>query len=227
MNTLIFDVDGVICDRGKKIDPEFSMWLKDFLINKQFHWVTGSIKERTIDQIGQDLYDMCKLSFHCLGNQIWINDHEVLINQFTLSQEEIDFLMSLINKSPFPTKTGNHIEQRKGSVNLSIPGRWADTHIRQAYVDYDNTSGERLKFVELIENNLPRFNAYIGGDVSIDICLKNCNKSQVVTLIGNPALFFGDRMYKYGIDVPLKHVCHDYRHIKNGFRETWEILKSL
>lgn len=227
MTTLIFDVDGVICDRGKKIDPEFREWLKDYLKDKKFHWVTGSIKDRTVEQIGQDLYDMCPLSFHCLGNQIWLQDHEVLINQFTLTKDESDVLLEFIENSVFPYKIGQHIEQRKGSINFSIPGRLAQEQDRQEYIKFDNEHNERISIVKKIEETFPRLHAYVGGDVSIDICLKHCNKGQVISWIGNPAIFFGDRMDQYGIDVPLRDCVSDYIHIKNGYKETWEILKSL
>lgn len=224
--TFLFDVDGVICDRGEKIDPEFKLWLTNFLKDKKFHWVTGSMREKTIHQIGQDLYDMCDLSFHSMGNEIYVHGEEVLINQFNLTSEEKDFLLTCVNESLFTQKTGLHIEQRKGSVNFSIPGRNADKNVRQQYIEYDKINSERLKLVEKIENNMPRFQAYIGGDISIDICLKNCNKGQVVFLSGSKALFFGDRMDKFGIDVPLMHMCSDSHHIKNGYKETWEILKT-
>jgi len=222
----LFDVDGVICDRGEKIDPEFAVWLKDFLKDKKFHWITGSVKERTVEQIGQDLYDLCELSFHCMGNQIYIQGEEVLINQFELTDDETTFLLETVFKSLFPIKTGNHIEMRKGSVNFSIPGRNADRATRQQYIDFDYAYKERKKLVELLENTFPRFHAYIGGDISIDICLRNCNKSQIIGLTGNPTYFFGDRMDIFGIDVPLKHVSYEHHHIKTGYKETWEILKS-
>ena len=222
----LFDVDGVICDRGEKINPEFADWLKVFLQDKKFHWITGSVKERTIEQIGKDLYDMCKLSFHCMGNQINIEDEEVLINQFDLTDSEIRFLNDCIASSLFPHKTGNHIEVRKGSVNFSVAGRNASKEVRNMYIEYDNITRERARLVRHIETNIPRFHAYIGGDISIDICLRNCNKSQIINLTGNPTIFFGDRMESFGIDVPLKHVSYDHHHIKNGYKQTWEILKT-
>lgn len=223
--TFLFDVDGVICDRGEKIDPEFAAWLKVFLKDKKFHWVTGSVKERTIEQIGQELYDMCTLSYHCLGNQLVIDGEEVLINQFTLTEEENNFLLDCVTNSNFEYRTGNHIEMRKGSVNFSIPGKNADKEVRKLYIEYDSSTNERALLVQKIETTFPKFHAYIGGDISIDICLKNCNKSQVIHTAGPNNVFFGDRMCKFGIDVPLADITNSV-HIKEGFRETWEILKS-
>jgi len=229
-----FDVDGVLCDRGQNIDPHFSEWFVDWLKDKKYYIVTGSHREKTVSQIGEKILNDAVISFHCLSNNIWIKDHEVTINNFVFKDEELDFLNECIKRSKFPIKSGNHFEYRKGSVNFSIIGKNVSQIDRQKYVNYDNEFNERLHIVDEFTKLFPRFDAFIGGDVSIDICLTGANKKQIINLcnFGDYTFhYFGDRCFKYGADYPLtlalqqtKHICHQ---INNGYLETQQILKTL
>jgi hydroxymethylpyrimidine pyrophosphatase-like HAD family hydrolase len=244
-NLYVFDVDGVLCDRGSIINPQFKLWFLDWLHSKNFSLLTGSGRQKTIDQIGEDIVQMSSISYHCMGNNIWINNREVSINQFTLHKEEYEFLQNYISQHSFPIKTGHHIDLRKGSINFSIVGRNANQEERKIYNEYDRLYNDRLHFIEKFCKEFPRFEAYLGGDTSVDICLVGCNKSQILeyALPFDNFYFFGDRCYKNGIDYPLSqyltyrnldHIKTNmmdfpmiYFQINNGYEETWEILKSL
>lgn len=246
MNSIfLFDVDGVLCDRGQKIDPQFKHWFTQFISNKEFCFITGSNREKTIEQLGKDLTDKCKISFHCMGNNIWIDGFEKSINQFILKPEELDFLETLVKEHPFSKKFGPHIDIRKGSVNFSIVGKNASEEDRNLYSRFDKLFNDRINIIKKFTRMFPRFDAYLGGEVSIDICLTTCNKSQVMSLLPphDKLYFFGDRCYEYGIDSPLSHFFTkltkddvvanierypwEYFQIDNGFQETWDILKVL
>lgn len=247
MNILyLFDVDGVLCDRGQKIEPEFKQWFLDWTNNKNFYYLTGSGREKTIEQLGHDLVTKTRISYHCMSNNIWIDNREINLNQFTLKNEELQFLEEYVKNSRFNTKTGNHIDFRKGSINFSVVGRNASDYARKSYQTYDKISNDRDNFIKLFTSKFPRFEAYKGGDVSIDICLHSCNKSQVLTLMPpcDKILFFGDRCRLGGIDYPLARICteanyndikinctdiyrYKYFQIDNGYKQTWEILKAL
>lgn len=241
----LFDVDGVLCDRGQKIDPEFKQWFLDFISNREFCFITGSNREKTIEQLGQDLVDKCRISFHCMGNNIWIDGRERSINQFFLKSEELDYLENLVKQHTFTKKFGPHIEIRKGSINFSIPGKGASEADRKLYSKFDNAFKDRITIIKKFTKMFPRFEAYLGGEVSIDICLAGCNKSQIMSLLPpwNKLYFFGDRCEEYGIDFPLtrnfakmtkddvvenkKRYVWEYFQIDNGYHETWDILKVL
>lgn len=241
----LFDVDGVLCDRGQKIDPSFHQWFSQFVEGKDFFFITGSGRDKTIDQLGQDIVSKCRISYHCMGNNIWIDNREVSINQFTLKNEELLFLEDVVKEHSFARKTGSHIEYRKGSVNFSIVGKNASTEDRKLYANYDKAFNDRIRIIKQIHKHFPRFDAYLGGDVSIDICLQGCNKSQILTMLVpyDRLYFFGDRCYDYGIDNPIakyfteksiedvkNNVSHhpwEYFQIDNGYMQTWDILKLL
>lgn len=227
----LFDVDGVLCDTGSAIDSEFKDWFIDWAKDKDIYLVTGSEREKTICQIGQEIVDMATMTFNCMGNSIWIQDREFRVNQFSLHADELAWLESKIENSIYHTRTGNHIVCRPGSINFSILGRNADTGQRLDYRDWDKINNERLSLIQELKERFPRFDAFIGGDISIDICLRGADKSQVYGLLLDRDIvyFFGDRCKPNEIDYPLVHKCQvqDSVFEVDGYKKTWEILKSL
>jgi len=235
----IFDVDGVLCDRGQPINDQFRWWLEDFLKDKEYYLVTGSPREKTKNQIGQLLAYGSKIGYHCLGNSIWTeNGFEVVINKFTFSENEISHLKSFWECSIYHAKQPweDVLEDRPGSVNFSFVKRGASIEKRQSYIDYDSLYHERINFITQLNEKFPRFDCYLGGDCSIDIVLRGAHKGQIFNWDFDPEdqhYFFGDRCDEYGIDKPLYDVINNLPsdngvyHVKKGYKETWEILKSL
>ena len=230
----MFDVDGVLCDRGMPIPEDFKQWFLNWAKRGQLiHYNTGSNREKTIQQIGQEMVDLAEISFHCLGNSIYFKDKGVTINSFVLSEEETNWLMNQVIQSPFPLKVGNHIEHRQGSVNFSVIGRNATIEQRKQYREYDDVNQERLRILKEFVVRFPKYEAYVGGDISIDICLKDCNKALPLKLWiphHGPTYVFGDKGMEYGVDYPLrkfhKHNYH-YVQIDDGYKQTWEFLKTI
>jgi len=232
----VFDVDGVLCDRGAVIQDDFKNWFQEWSKDKSVFLVTGSEKTRTENQIGKDIVESACASFHCLGNSVWVKNKEFRINQFTLTAEEHQWLTEKINSSQFPIKTGNHICIRPGSINFSTVGKNADNDLRKNYAEWDSSFKEREFLVKELSNKFPRLEAFIGGEVSIDICRRGANKGQVVNFIGGYSgveqiYFFADRLEDFGIDKPFADKITGNEHYKifnvQGYQNTWEILKNL
>ena len=170
------------------------------------------------------------MNFHCMGNHIFIEDREYKINQFDLGAPEKYWLETYVKESPYHTKIGNHIEERTGSVNFSVLGRDATLEQKKEYALWDSFTKERLMLIKEFTNTFPKYEAYIGGNTSIDICLQGANKSKCVDLMFLPnrhCVFFGDKCFANGIDFPLYNstAVRSKHWIKNGYHETWEILK--
>jgi len=230
----VFDIDGVLCNTGQTMPEDFASWFLNWSNDKKIFYVTGSHKEKTIDVLGKQVYDIALVKYHCLGNYIVTAKEEYFFNQFSLKEHENLFLENLVASSPYPIKTGRHINQRPGSINFSIVGRNADNAQRSAYKAYDNDTKERIKLIKEIESNLPNYEAYLGGDISIDITKSGANKSQCVGYIRTidgitDIIFFADRIGPNGIDQPFcdTMAANDtFYHVK-GYKETWDILKTL
>ena len=168
-----------------------------------------------------------------MGNHVFIEGREYKLNQFTLRPEELYWLNSYIQESPYTTKTGNHIEQRTGSLNVSVVGRNATIDDRNKYIEWDRKHNERKLLATKFVEQFPRFEAYLGGNTSIDICLRGANKGSCTGLLMidydlTDSYFFGDKCFTDGIDYPMTiNKVNKYFQIDNGYKETWEILKTL
>jgi phosphomannomutase len=230
MIAYLFDVDGVLVNTGCKIEPDFKEWFIDWSKDKDYYLITGGERVSTISQVGIEIVKNAKIGFHCIGNHIFIEDREYKINQFTLRSEELYWLENYAKESPYPIKTGNHVEQRTGSVNFSVVGRNANKEERDAYLQWDNTYNERKLLIKEFTKTFPRFNAFIGGNTSIDICLNGASKRMCIDFIGEyeKMYFFGDKCFPGGIDFPLAKILkHSYYQINNGYKEIQEKLKTL
>ena len=171
----------------------------------------------------------------CMGNSRWYKDTEILVNQFELKKEEIDWFYQKIKDSGCPEKTGWHLDVRPGSLNFSIVGRNANIEQRERYKEWDKITNERVNISKEFQKTFPRFESFVGGETSIDICLRGANKGQCVDVIrsernNSPIYFFGDRCFPGGIDEPFAVKCTDkndrvYQVI--GYTHTWSILRSM
>ena len=123
------------------------------------------------------------------------------------------------------------------AYNYSLATRGKDRKLRKHYMEHDRLYSERQNFIIQLNDNFPRLDAYAGGSVSIDICLRGANKGQILDLIWTEEeekiYFFCDQYSKYGIDTPLidamEHLgdVGQVFKIDNGYKQTLEILKTL
>ena len=127
MTNFIFDVDGTLTDSRKSIDKTFKNFMLEFTRMHTCYICTGSDRQKTIEQLGEDLTNQFTLAFHCSGNLIYKRNIEIYKTLWSLSQIEIEFLQQALDNTVYHEKTGNHIEERIGTVNFSIVGRNA-TH---------------------------------------------------------------------------------------------------
>ena len=55
MKKFIFDVDGTLTDSRQQIDLSFEAYMIKFCCNYDVYIVTGSDREKTVDQLGLDI----------------------------------------------------------------------------------------------------------------------------------------------------------------------------
>lgn len=227
MTNFIFDVDGTLTDSRKPIDKKFKDFMLDFTRMHTCYICTGSDRQKTIEQIGEDLTNQFKLAFHCSGNLIYEQGTEKFKNDWKLSIEETWFLKEKISKSNYIEKTGNHLEERIGTANFSIVGRNATHDQRQRYVKWDTRNNERISIAnEFNECFGHKSQAVVGGEISIDIFKKGCDKSQIKKYIDGETIYFGDRCYPGGNDYSISMLCDKFYQIDNGWKQTFSILKE-
>lgn len=232
MRSFIFDVDGTLTPSRGKIDQFFAKWFEGFASDNPVYYVTGSDRKKTLEQIGETVYNLADKVYQCSGNDIWKKDKHILTNPFPTDPDLINFLESLLDQSKYETKTGAHIDVRAGLLNFSVVGRNATKRQRSQYFEYDVQAQERQRLADLINSKFGKYEVSVAGETGIDITLRGRGKEQIIHDFSphSKVYFFGDRMEYGGNDYELaREVAHsggDVHQVKN-WKHTWEILKRL
>lgn len=191
----VFDIDGTLTDSRRYMDSGFALDFCYLCRKAEVYLVTGSDYNKVKEQIPPHILDEVKATFACMGNSIWKRSVEVYKNDWKPSQFLLNTMNLMIDKSQYPIRAGNHIEERIGMVNMSTVGRNATLIERANYAKWDTENKERLKIQkELIEIFADELDILIGGQISIDIIPKGMDKAQVLNHLDGPITFFGDKV---------------------------------
>ena len=227
----IFDVDGTLTPSRGRIDDNFSKFFFDFCTLNKVYLVTGSDREKTIEQVGNVIYGMCKRVYNCSGSDVYVGSRNIYKHIWTLPKLARQFLEQCLEEEDFNIRTGNHIEERPGMINYSLVGRNATIRDRKAFVDWEAWNGSRSRTVKAFNIMFPELQATIGGETGIDIGPKGSDKSQILRDFSDKdkIIFFGDAIFEGGNDLSLAKAIADKRlgmfYKVTEWKETWEILK--
>ena len=230
MNKFIFDVDGTLTPSRGLIDKEFEQFFENFCLANDVYLVTGSDKPKTIEQVGEKIYNRCKRVYNCSGCDVWEGTTLVRASDWTLPDLARTFLINCEYESDFSLRTGNHIEERPGMVNFSVVGRNASLYERKQYVAFEEQNGERKKIADAFNMMFPDLQATVGGETGIDIAPRGSDKSQILVDFteDDTIHFFGDAMFEGGNDYPLKRALTERGnssiHRVSDWENTWELL---
>jgi len=188
--------------------------------------VTGSDRPKTIEQIGETIYNSCKRVYNCNGNDVWEKDVNVRTNEWVLPEDAHEWLSIQLTESAFRIRTGLHFEHRPGMVNFSIVGRNANPEERKEYFEFDTLHNERNLIASAFNKLFPNIKATVGGETGIDISPVGTDKAQIIRDFDSEdtKYFFGDRMDKDGNDYPLAQVVNHTRAVKS-WQQTKEYLQ--
>ena len=206
MRKFIFDVDGTITPSRKEIVHEFWAPFLIFCRHHEVYLVTGSDREKTVEQVGLDIFNTVKRVYNCSGSDVYEKDVNVYRNDWELPRDVEKFLIDELEYSCFPIRNGLHIERRPGGVNFSILGRGKDPSVgRKEYMKWDKERMEREDIADRIKNAFPGLNVALGGQTGLDIGPYGSDKSQILRdfRLGEVIHFFGDRMDINGNDYSL------------------------
>lgn len=232
MKKFIFDVDGTLTDSRCMINDEFAKWLSPFLLENECYIVTGSDRDKTLEQLPIHLYYKFKLAFQCSGNDIWKGDENIWTEDTELPSAMKSMLNELLGNSLFKVRSGNHIEVRPGLINFSIPGRNITQEQRNMYIKWDKETQERDLLAQMIGESFPNWDCKVAGETGIDIVPKGKGKKQIINhfTMKDEIVFFGDKMEPTGNDFELAQALiarGDMAIRVNNWKETWEFLKVM
>lgn len=225
----VFDVDGTLTPSRGKMDPGFSEWFTEFAKTHTVCYVTGSDRIKTVEQIGEELFDLAKYSFNCAGNEVYQNGKQIHKSDWQLPDEAWLWLEERLYSSVYAARYGKHFEQRTGLLNFSIVGRNAGSSQRTAYYEWDKINNERNNIARAFNKRFPDLKAQVGGETGIDIFARGYDKSQVVKYFTEPVKFYGDSMGPEGNDRPLADALLDTNlgqcYTVSNWQQTWDLLK--
>ena len=201
-----------------------------FCQSNDVYLVTGSDRPKTLEQIGETIYNSCNRVYNCNGNDVWEKDINVKTNEWVLPEDAHEWLSIQLTESPFKIRTGLHFEHRPGMVNFSIVGRNANSEERKEYFEFDTLHNERNLIASTFNKLFPDIKATVGGETGIDISPVGTDKAQIITDFKpeDKTYFFGDRMDEDGNDYPLAQVVDCKRSVESWHqtKEYLEIFKE-
>jgi phosphomannomutase len=235
MKFYIFDVDGTLTPSRGLMDTDFKKWFLKFNSENPVYLATGSDAPKTIEQIGQDVFNAVKRMYNCSGNSVWENGINIYNNSWTLPTLPYKFLEKKLHGSEFKLRTGTHFDARPGLLNYSIIGRGCDKEQRKEYVQYDERTKERWviakEFNELFSES-ENIVAQVAGETGIDIMPIGKGKQQILDKFAkdDTIIFFGDKCEKGGNDHDISVAVREREtgvvHEVEDWEHTWQILKK-
>ena len=232
MKKYIFDVDGTLTPSRGKIDAEFLQFMLFFAGSNDVYLVTGSDRQKTLEQVGLDLYNSCKRVYNCSGSDVYEADKNVYKSDWDLPKDVEIHLIDELNFSKFPMRNGNHIERRPGGVNFSILGRDKNPFKgRNDYVNWDKMHQERDYIARRLRYNFSNLSVALGGQTGIDIGPIGSDKSQILRDFSedDELYFYGDRCEEGGNDYSLAKVVEKRGGMSynvDTFKDTWKLLSK-
>ena len=225
MKKYIFDVDGTLTPSRKQIDSKFWTFFLKFCCSNDVYLVTGSDREKTVEQLGLDICYRAKRVYNCSGCDVYERDVNVYRDTWKPSDEVRQFLQDELDYSQFMIRTDPHIEERPGCINFSILGRGANWTEREVYKEWDHDNHERIEIAKRFNKAFPDLYAFVGGETGVDISLKGNDKGQIIRDfdLNDEIHFFGDRMDENGNDYPLAFALQEVggsTHYVKGWEDT-------
>ena len=233
MRKYIFDVVGTLTPSRKKIEPEFAEFFQDFIKNNHVSLVTGSDREKTLEQVTPEIYNSCKRVYNCSGSDVYDGDVNVYRDEWELPDDVEKFLLDELDYSQFPIRNGNHIERRPGGVNFSILGRDKDPSIgREEWIKWDTERLERVSIADRLKNQFPDLEVQIGGQTGLDLAPKGMNKSQILKDFNEDdnIYFYGDMIGEGGNDHDIAKGVIEMKgkvYMVNSWKDTWDLLSVI
>jgi phosphomannomutase len=231
MVNFLFDVDGTLTPPRKSMVSDFKTYFKFWVRTQQssgnkVYLVTGSDKDKTIKQVGKDLWLLVDGSYQNCGNQLYCKGSLVFENTWHMDEELEVVVSDLTRRSKWYGTAENNIERRIGMVNISTIGNSCTREQRLKYYQWDEENLEREAMVDTITTNFPEIDATIGGEISIDIYPKGNDKSQVLEHLDGKNIFFGDKCYAGGNDYTISEAAYEKYHVAD-WTQTRDILAVI
>ena len=225
----VFDVDGTLTPSRLAMDENFRKFFLKWSKNRNVYLLTGSDHEKTIEQVGETIWNSVTESHQCAGNVVYKTGKLIQDSDWKPNPSLLSICQKLIDTSSYPVRAGTHIEERVGLLNISVVGRDCTQEQRITYNEWDKESGERGYLCRTLNYMFPELEASAGGQISIDIHERGKNKAQIRGKLSGQIYFYGDKTMEGGNDYSLASIL---KHPDKVFQvadwqHTYSLLKDM
>ena len=112
MRKYIFDVDGTLTRVERRLSMNFLEIFLIFCRHNDVYLVTGSDRQKTLEQLGLDICYTAKRVYNCSGSDAYEKDVNVYRDDWELPKDVEMHLNDELVFSDFPLRNGLHIEHR-------------------------------------------------------------------------------------------------------------------
>lgn len=233
MVNYVFDVDGTVTPSRNKINQQFEKFFEHFCTHNAVYFVTGSDRDKTINQLGSQIYNLAIRVYQCSGNDVWQQSNNIHTSNIIVPVEMEKALNKEISNSKFMStlRNGNHIDIRPGMINLSIPGHGCSMENRYHFRQFDEATNERHQIASRLSEQFPHYNFQVAGETGIDIVIKGADKSQILKDFKPTDIihFYGDKCQPGGNDYEIATAIGNLNngsvvHEVTGWEDTWQKL---
>ena len=231
MINYLFDVDGTLTPSRKPMVEDFKNYFKFWVSTQQssgnkVYFVTGSDYDKTVEQVGEDLWTLVDGSYQNSGNRLFCQGRLIFESEWEMPEDLESVVLTLIRQSDWYGTAENNVEHRMGMVNISTIGRDCTDKQRADYYEWDKGNLERETIADIIRSNFEDVDAVIGGEISIDIYPKGKDKSQILGCLEGKNIFFGDNCYLGGNDYTISEAAYEKYHVAD-WTQTRDILAVI
>ena len=235
------DNDGTLIIARKPIRGEMAETIVEFARRYKFVIVTGSPFFDMEEQMPPEILTNPNIDYWCnMGNTLYREGELVYDANNVIDFEKFNpILQDILRSCPYQYHKSfpRHYEIHANcAINFTMLGRpevgEPSLEDRNAYVEWDAKVGQRRWIIEYLSKLYPEYNMSLGGQISVDIVMKGCDKAQVVNHYKDEYRlgYFGDRIYKTGNDNSVAHEIVDaggtLYSVKNP-TETMHIMQAL
>ena len=224
----IFDVDGTLTPSRDRMKDDFAKFFEHFATHNSCYLVTGSDREKTLEQIPESIYNLFIRCYQCSGNHVFEQHREVHRDEWKLPDDSNTFLLVELHESGWKPRTGQHFDNRPGLCNFSVVGRGCSLEQRHLYKQWDEHKEERIGIATRFNKKFGKtIRATVAGETGIDITPVGKGKSQILRDfdINEPISFYGDKTIQGGNDYDLAAALNFKNvHQVEDWRHTWKIL---
>ena len=214
------DNDGTLTVARRPIRGEMAETIVAFANHFKFAIVTGSPFHDMEEQMPPEILMNPNIDYWCnMGNTLYRNGKEIYNANNVIDFDSFNpVLQDILKNCPhqFHKSFPRHHEIHANcAINFTMLGRpevgEPSLEDRAEYVAWDAEVGQRRWIINHLNELYPEYNMSLGGQISVDIVKKGCDKAQVVGHYKDKydIAYFGDRVYKMGNDNAIAHEVVD------------------